>query len=256
VSNVYSLKSTVEVFLPAAPTVKARGFERSRGRALNTEDSSLVTVVGGVFRVAAIDGVTPTARTQTVFGVDGAIWAAGVARTLLHGSGESLTNIAGCINSALYDKNIANSRDQRQVTLAIAEFSPADRASKTVTFLRAADCTAWAKRDGKWEEVFPGNVQTPETARAVNEWCEANKGVFGEPRYAMEEEVSGRPENWVTAALGRFAEAKTQHSCLTGISEFVLASDGARLSPEDPPAAIEEEPPLAGLDCTVIHVVL
>ena len=253
---VYSLKSNVEVTLPGTQTVAVQVFERSGGHALNTEDSSLVTAVGGTFRAAALDGVTPTARTETVFGIDGAIWAAGVARTLLQGSTKSLADVARSINSALYDHSVLNSRDQRQVTLAAAEISPTGRASKTVDFLRAGDCIAWAKRAGKWEEVFPENAHTPETARIVNEWDKANMGVFGEPRYAMEEELAGRPENWLTAALGRFADAKTQHSCLTGVSEFILASDGASVSAEDPPVAIEDEPPLAGPDCTIIHVVL
>jgi hypothetical protein len=261
VSDVYSLKSNVEVMLADGYKVVVRSFERSGGHALNTQDSSLVTVSGGVFRAAAIDGVTPTARTRHAFDVDGAIWAAGVARTILLGSSDSLETTAKRINSALHDTSIRNSRDQRQVTLAAAEVSAgvnsADQFSRTVGFLRAADCTAWAKRDGTWQEVFPGDAQVPETVTAVDNWCKAHEeDMFGEPRYAMEEEVSGRPENWVTAALGRFPKAKLQQARLTRVSEFVLASDGARLSPEDPSAAVNDESPLSGLDCTVIHVSL
>jgi len=40
------------------------------------------------------------------------------------------------------------------------------------------------------------------------------------------------PAAWLTAALGRFPDIKTEAAAMESFEELVLASDGARLDPE------------------------
>jgi hypothetical protein len=251
--TTYRLENSVVLQVHNYNQTHIHCFERSGGYAANSQDSSLVTVLDDSIRIAAIDGVTPTVRTRRVHGTDGAVWAAGVARTLLAGSPEKLASVAHAINEVLFDDSVSNSRDQQQVALVAADIPLASDSESPIVILRAADCVAWAKANGQWRRIFEEDVHIPDVRKAIDAWLTQAEQIHGEPRYAMEEVLSGSPEHWLTTALGRFRTPRLQETAVNGATELLLATDGAVIPPEDPAGALTTQPE-KGPDCTICYI--
>ena len=193
-----------------------------------SEDAHLVwpDPGGGRLRVAVLDGVTPTRACRGVVGVAGAMYAAAVARLALQRPGSGLRECVLAANEHLHDRNVARSRDQAQACVTAADVFPDGR----VVLVRAGDCEAWARTAHGWVALGSGSALTAPARAAWRQWQERHAGASRAARHDGEEGVLGRPEAWTSTAVGRFARPVIARFGLAGVSELVLASDGARLS--------------------------
>jgi hypothetical protein len=177
-------------------------------------------------RVAVLDGVTPTRDCREVVGVAGPMYAAAVARLALQRSGSGLVDGLVAANSHLYDGTLRRSRDQAQTCVTAADVFPDGR----VEVVRAGDCEAWARTADGWLALGCGTALTAPVAAAWEDWQARNAEVTRDERHDAEERLLGRPDAWTATALGRFARPVLGTFSLRGVSELILASDGARLS--------------------------
>jgi hypothetical protein len=168
------------------------------------------------------------------------MYAAAVARLALQHGERSLDDCVLAANRHLHDRTLGRSRDQTQTCVTAADVFPDGR----VELVRAGDCDAWARTAAGWTPLGRGSALTPPAAAAWEDWQRRNAGVSREHRHDAEEAFLGRPEAWESTAVGRFARPSVRRFSLAGVSELVLASDGARL----PQHALEDVPGwLAGL---------
>ncbi|HTE60603.1 MAG TPA: hypothetical protein VK631_09660, partial [Solirubrobacteraceae bacterium] len=181
---------------------------------------------GRRLRVAVFDGVTPTRNCRSVVGVAGPMYATAVARLALQRSGSALEDCLLSANRHLHDPTTARSRDQAQTCVTAADVFPDGR----VELVRAGDCDAWARTADGWVPLGCGTALTAPVAAAWDAWQRRNPDVSRAVRHDGEERLLGRPDAWTSTALGRFERPVIQRFCLDGVSELVLASDGARLS--------------------------
>jgi len=192
-----------------------------------TQDALLVAFVGDALRLAVIDGVTPTRRTRGFRGVDGAVWAAGVVRTLLGGSDQSIVDVMRAANQALWSAEVMNSRDQQQATALVAEIRCKEHVLHA-TLARAGDCMAWIKTGESWTRLFSPVAHSPEVRKEVDEWFRSNPDETRDrnEQFAMEERLAGSPDAWRTSALGRFREPVIETAEIDISGELVIATDG------------------------------
>jgi serine/threonine protein phosphatase PrpC len=181
---------------------------------------------GQRLRVAVFDGVTPTRDCRSVVGVAGPMYAAAVARLALQHSGSALEDCLLSANRHLHDGSVARSRDQLQTCVTAADVFPDGH----VEVVRAGDCEAWARTAGGWFALGCGTALAAPVAAAWDAWQSRNADVSRETRHDAEERLLGRPDAWTSTALGRFEQPVIRSFGLEGVSELVLASDGARLS--------------------------
>ena len=177
-------------------------------------------------RVAVLDGVTPTRRCRDVVGVPGAMYAAAVTRLALQRVGSGLTDGLLAANRHLHDPAVARSRDQAQTCVTAADVLPDGR----VDVVRAGDCEAWARTAAGWQQLGTGTALTRVVDAAWQHWQDANPRVDRDRRHDAEERFLGRADAWTATALGRFAQPVLPTFSLSGVTELILASDGARLS--------------------------
>jgi serine/threonine protein phosphatase PrpC len=192
------------------------------------QDAKLVwpKPTSGRLRVAVVDGVTPTARCATVVGVDGAMYASAIVRLALQRTERPLVDCMLAANRHLHDRSLARSRDQTQACVTAVDLHTDGR----VEVVRAGDCEAWARTGQSWVALACGTALTTGVAAEWAEWQRRNAGVDRDARHDAEERFLGRPEAWTSTALGRFSSPVLQRFSADGVSELVLASDGARLS--------------------------
>jgi hypothetical protein len=184
--------------------------------------------------------VTPTRRCREVAGVDGAMYAAAVARVSLQRPGGGLADGLLAANRHLHDATLPRSRDQAQTCVTAADIFPDGR----IELVRAGDCEAWARTAGGWTPLGCGPALTPSVSAEWEAWQAAHPDVTRDQRHDAEERFLGRAEAWSATALGRFARPVIRTFSVRGASELILASDGARLSKP----VLEELPDwLAGL---------
>jgi hypothetical protein len=201
-------------------------WEQASGSA-GSQDANLVwpDPAGGRLRVAVVDGVTPSRRCRSVAGVDGAMYAAAIARLALQRSGP----LDACLlaaNAHLHDPGLARSRDQMQACVTAIDVFPDGR----VEVVRAGDCEAWARTEQGWVALGSGSALTAGVAAQWADWQRRHADVDRDARHDAEERFLGRPQAWTATALGRFAAPVVQRFTAAGVLELVLASDGARLS--------------------------
>ena len=183
---------------------------------------------GQRLRVAVFDGVTPTPACRDVVGVAGPMYAAAVARLALQRSESGLRECLLAAHRHLHDATVARSRDQAQTCVTAADIFPDGR----VEVVRAGDCEAWARTSAGWVPLGCGTALTAPVAAAWDHWQDRNADASRAARHDAEEGFLGRPEAWTSTALGRFARPVIRSFSVAGVSELVLASDGARLSEE------------------------
>ena len=168
-SSAYFIRGRVRVTQPDDRWFDVDTYEAGAVHAPATQDSHLVAFVGQTLRLAVIDGVTPTPRTAGFSGVDGAVWAAGVVRTLLAGSGRDVGEVLQDANRVLWSAEVGDSRDQQQATVLVAEvLGRGDRLRVRLT--RAGDCMAWTKAGESWTPAFSPVAHTPEVRKEIEEW--------------------------------------------------------------------------------------
>jgi hypothetical protein len=177
-------------------------------------------------RVAVLDGVTPTRECRSVVGVAGAMYAAAVARLALQRSGSTLEECVLEANRHLHDGSVGRSRDQAQTCVTAADVFADGR----VEVVRAGDCDAWARTADGWSELGCGSALTASVADSWDAWQRDNAGVDRARRHDAEETFLGRPDAWTSTAVGRFERPQLRRFSAGGVTELVLASDGARLS--------------------------
>jgi hypothetical protein len=206
---------------------RIEAWEQPSGSAASQDAQLVWPDPGGQrLRVAVLDGVTPTRECRSVVGVAGPMYAAAVARLALLRSGSALEDCLLVANRHLHDDTLARSRDQVQTCVTAADVFPDGR----VEVVRAGDCEAWARTDDGWVPLGCGTALTAPVAAAWDEWQGRNADVGREVRHDAEEGFLGRPAAWTSTALGRFERPQIRSFSLAGVSELVLASDGARLS--------------------------
>lgn len=228
--------------------------ERSSGYSHCSQDGALATVINGHLRLAALDGVTPSPKTVRIGDVDGAVWATGVCSTMLAGSAAPLMESVEAANSVLHDSAIVESRDQRQVAVAVADVSSTSECGGAeITLVRAADAVAWVKIGQVWSRVFDEDALTEEARSALTQWIAARPGVSVLDQMEAEETYLGSPEAWKSAALGRFFDIKVETAHFPCVSELLLATDGAEiaLSPDRKSVTANLTDKVA--DSTIIH---
>jgi serine/threonine protein phosphatase PrpC len=206
---------------------RIEAWEQPSGSAAS-QDAQLVWPgpAGRRLRVAVLDGVTPTRDCRTVVDVAGPMYAAAVARLALQRSASTLEDCVLAANRHLHDGAVARSRDQVQTCVTAADVLPDGR----VEVLRAGDCDAWARTADGWVPLGCGMALTPPVAAEWEEWQDRNAHVSREARHDAEERFLGRPDAWTSTAVGRFRRPVIRRFIVDGVSELVLASDGARLT--------------------------
>jgi hypothetical protein len=206
---------------------RVEAWEQPSGSAASQDAQLVWPDPGGQrLRLAVLDGVTPTSSCRRVVGVAGPMYAAAVARLALQRSESSLEDCVLAANRHLHDDTVVRSRDQAQTCVTAADVFPDGR----VEVVRAGDCEAWARTADGWVPLGCGTALAAPVEAAWDAWQERNAGASREARHDAEERFLGRPAAWTSTAVGRFARPVIQTFSLAGVSELVLASDGARLS--------------------------
>jgi hypothetical protein len=177
-------------------------------------------------RVAVLDGVTPTRRCRSVVGVAGPMYAAAVTRLALQRPESELTERLLAANRHLYDDALDRSRDQAQTCVTAADVFPDGH----VELVRAGDCDAWARTGAGWSRLGTGTALTAAVDAAWTRWQDGNPDAGRDERHDAEERLLGVPDAWTSSALGRFGDPVIRTFSLGGVSELILASDGARLT--------------------------
>jgi hypothetical protein len=206
---------------------RIEAWEQPSGSAAS-QDAQLVwpDPAGQPLRVAVLDGVTPTRDCRSVVGVAGPMYAAAVARLALQRSGSALEDCVLAANRHLHDAAVARSRDQVQTCVTAADVFPDGR----VEVVRAGDCDAWARTDEGWVPLGCGSPLAAPVAVEWDEWQDRNADISREARHDAEEGFLGRRDAWTSTAVGRFERPVMRRFSAEGVSELVLATDGARLS--------------------------
>jgi serine/threonine protein phosphatase PrpC len=206
---------------------RIEAWEQPSGSAAS-QDAQLVwpDPSGERLRVAVFDGVTPTRNCRSVVGVAGPMYAAAVARLALQRSGSALEDCVLAANRHLHDGAVTRSRDQVQTCVTAADVFPDGR----VEVVRAGDCDAWARTADGWFPLGCGTPLTAQVAAGWDEWQGRNADIGREARHEAEEGFLGRPDAWTSTAIGRFERPVMRRFSVEGVSELVLATDGARLT--------------------------
>src|SRR5690349_5124929 len=123
-------------------------WESASGCAPTSQDSWLVAPFDDWIRLAVLDGITPTAVTPRVVGLDGAAWAARVARSALETT-EPAPNALVAANTELLarpGKSQLLHRDRPHTMAAVADITSDDALRVTI----AGDCQAFVAHKGEW----------------------------------------------------------------------------------------------------------
>ena len=205
---------------------RVESWELARDACCASQDAKLVWACDDKLRLAALDGVTPTPRTPMYAGVDGAMWATSVLRVALQNPIGSLADCALAANAALYDIDVASSRDQAQACVVAADL----QVDGSAVLLRAGDCEAWTATGRAWEPVFAADARTTDAARLLACWAAEHPDASSDERHQIEEDLFGRTSAWNSTAVGRFPRPAIDLARLAGCDRLVLASDGAALN--------------------------
>jgi hypothetical protein len=154
------------------------------------------------------------------------MYAAAVTRVALQRSGSGLAEGLLAANRHLHDAAVVRSRDQAQACVTAADVFPDGR----IDVVRAGDCDAWARTAAGWSRLGTGTALTASAEAAWDRWQDVHRDVDRDERHDAEERFLGERAAWTATALGRFDEPVIRTFSLGGVSELILASDGARLS--------------------------
>jgi len=191
-----------------------------------TQDDALVTSCNGGVRLAAIDGCSLSRSLPSTGNMNGGIWAAATIRAALVAEHDAAAALARA-NACLHDPGARSARDLPQGCVVVAS----GRADG-LEIVRAGDCEAWVRRGATWERLFAKEIRTPAALEGFRAWAQDHPEATPDERYDAEVRLWATPAAWLTAALGRFPDPKTEAAAIGSFEDLVLASDGARLEPD------------------------
>lgn len=206
----------------------------------DSQDGVLIREHDDGVLLAVADGVTPTVRTPTIDGMDGARYA---ALLVLHHIGGAPTSLAArfhAANTALLrtptpeDNSRLGERDRPQAAAIAADISlPTTGRPFRMDVVRAADCDAWVRRGDRWTLITPTRMLTAEARAALDRWDARNPAATVHERVDFENAVVAERSCWNLTALGRFADPliEQRHTSVE-FDELLLATDGAGLTPD------------------------
>jgi hypothetical protein len=137
--------------------------ESASGLAPVSQDTWLIRPAPGLVRLAAIDGATPPPGSPSFGGRDAAAWAAQVVRAALVSTDEPDQCLAHA-NSLLFDPAMARAGAQPQAAVVVADVVTLPNGRGHARVVRASDCVALARIDGRWQWLFPIERLVPEAA--------------------------------------------------------------------------------------------
>ena len=193
------------------------------GRDLSQDGLLVQSRSSGVLRVAVFDGVTPIAATPSACGVNGSLWAAGVARTAL--SGPSHLDLCLIAANAALNGPVRLSRAQQQACVVAAYIA----ADGTLDLVRAGDCEVWVRTETAWRILFAPSHRDWAVA-AWREYLNQHPDLWADAarRGEAEQEVWGREDAWESLPVGREAHLRFDRARLPSgsWSDLLLATDG------------------------------
>ena len=240
-SSAYFIRGRVRVTQPDDGWFDVDTYEAGAVHAPATQDSHPVAFVGQTLRLAVIDGVTPTQRTAGFSGVDGAVWAAGVVRTLLAGSGRDVGEVLQDARPCLWSAEVGDSRG-RAAGHRIGGRGSSGRGDRLrVRLTRAGDCMAWTKAGESWTPAFSPVAHTRRSgSRSRNGFAATREGRDRNEQFLMEERLAGRPEAWRSSALGHFPVPVLETAELELAGELLIATDGIPGRSTDPARVVAD----------------
>lgn len=214
-----------------ADRVEIRVWESASGCAPTSQDAWVVAEVGeDRLRLAALDGITPTRPTPSVYGLDGAAWSARFTAAVLE-SPIPVRDALDEANRALVTRfDATRLRDRPHSAVAVAEIG-----GDAITVTIAGDCQAFVASRGEWTEVFGGPLFDPETHARWGQWRADHPDA--DPVHDVADgydEILASPEVWRSTPIGLHAEPHYEHTTIprAECDAIVVASDGARLTAE------------------------
>jgi hypothetical protein len=187
-------------------------------------------------RLAVADGLTPTARTPDVAGMDGARYAAHLAVAAV---GASVDMLTACeeVNAVLRavpaaDGGTLLSRERPTTGLAVVDIPVS---GGPIAVSSVYDCEVYVRDHGGWREVLPADRSGERAARYMAQRARFLREHPGELAPLLELEVAllgDDPLSWGVVPLGALDEVYLRTAALSDVREVVVASDGARLSVE------------------------
>ena len=195
-----------------------------------------------VLRLAVADGLTTCPRTPEVAGMDGARYAAHLAVAAV-GAQPDVEYACAQVNRALRDVPASDgrplrSRERPTAGLAVVDV-PLDGGPLVVSSVY--DCEVYVRTDSGWHDVLPA-VRGGEQAAAF--LAERDRYRHGNPDATLAELMdldaellADDPERWGVVPLGALADVYLRSAVLPrsgpeAVREVVVASDGAKLTPE------------------------
>jgi len=207
-------------------------WSSASGRGVTSQDAWLVAPMPGRVRLAALDGITPTAATPSVGGLDGAAWAARVAAATLEAPVPAHEALARANAFLLEHHGVGLLRDRPHTMAAVADVvTVGGGASLEVTV--AGDCQVFVDDGDGWLELCGGPLLTDEARRRWRVWHDANPGAHPVEGVAgAYERLLADPAVWRTTPVGLFDDLALAraHRDPGSWRQVVVASDGARLT--------------------------
>jgi hypothetical protein len=212
-------------------------FEEGSSLDHASQDSWLLQDNGSAMRCVVIDGISPTLKTPSRAGVDGAIWAANLVRTTFQ-AWEPLAFCSQIASSELHTESIVSPRDQQQACVLAVDCQQPSKAK----LLRAGDCQAWVREGKEWRVLWPDYMYQPTIHQTIDDWRRAHsktdeEGVYFDSQtqaeiYAKERELLECREQWLSTPLGSFAQPLVEELTLKSFEELIIATDGVCLDKE------------------------
>jgi len=213
--------------------VRVELWSSASGCAPTSQDAWVVAPNADRLRIAALDGITPTATTPRVEGMDGAAWAARSTAALLELPIDADTALRRAARHLLERPGSSSlrHRDRPHTMAAVADLEPgADGVELQLTL--AGDCQMFVEDHRGWRESCGGGIVADAAVEAWLEWIEANPGAdpvddIIEPY----ERIQSVPAAWRTSPIGLFADPVLVGEQVPGGTwrRVVVASDGAQL---------------------------
>jgi len=175
-----------------------------------------------------LDGVTPAPDTPEIAGIDGGAAAAACFRAVLRAEDDVL-RAAKSVGRFLRRPTLSP-RSQPQTCAVICDLPPrAD--SRRASIVRFGDCEAWVRVLDRWRPVLAGSCLTPDATGRLVHWQREHPSATLDEAVVAESLLTGEAA-YVTAPVGCLPEVRPEWGALPAFDELVLASDGARLTPE------------------------
>jgi hypothetical protein len=208
-------------------------WESASGCAPTSQDSWLVAQFDDWIRLAVLDGITPTAVTPRVVGLDGAAWAARVARSALETT-EPAPNALAAANIELLTRPGTSQRlhrDRPHTMAAVVDITSDDAQRVTI----AGDCQAFVAHNCEWRELAGGPLFLDAARSEWAHWRDQAGDIDPVDDIAEAyERILADPARWRSTAIGLFADPHFETIAVAADDwdEVVVASDGARLRPD------------------------